>query len=79
MTTMLAATVVHCLGTAAGVVTGMLIAARSEADGKCAMWPAWTMGIWFFSLVASSTPFNWARPCGCKWWMRSDTFLWPMP
>ena len=22
--------------------------ARSESDGKCAMWPAWTMGIWFF-------------------------------
>jgi hypothetical protein len=37
MTTMLAATVVHWLGTAAGVVTGMLIAARSEADGKCAI------------------------------------------
>lgn len=48
MTTMLAATVVHWLGTAAGVATGMLVAARSEADGKCAMWPAWTMGIWFF-------------------------------
>ena len=48
MTTMLAATVVHWLGTAAGAATGMLVAARSEADGKCVMWPAWTMGIWFF-------------------------------
>jgi hypothetical protein len=48
MTTMLASTVVHWLGTAAGVATAMLVAARSEADGKCAMWPAWTTGIWFF-------------------------------
>ena len=48
MTTILAATVVHWLGTTAGVVTGMLIAARSQADGKCVIWPAWTMGIWFF-------------------------------
>ena len=36
------------LCTAAGLATGMLVAARSEADGKCSMWPAWTMGIWFF-------------------------------
>lgn len=49
MTTMLAATVVHWLGTAAGAATGMLIAALSESDGKCVMWPAWTMGIWFFA------------------------------
>lgn len=48
MTTMLAATVVHWLGTAAGAAAGVLIAARSETDGRRAMWPAWTMGIWFF-------------------------------
>jgi hypothetical protein len=45
MTTMLAATVVHWLGTAAGAATGILVAARSEADGKCVMWPP---GQWAF-------------------------------
>lgn len=48
VTTMLVATVVHWLGTATGVATGILVATRSEADAKCAMWPACTMGIWFF-------------------------------
>lgn len=47
MVTMLAATIVHWLGTAAGAAAGMLIAARSESDGRRPMWPAWTMGIWF--------------------------------
>ena len=75
---MLATTVVHWLGTAAGVATGMLIAARSEADGKCAMWPAWTMGIWFF-VGGILNSINWVRLCGCRWWMRSATFLRPMP
>jgi hypothetical protein len=48
MTTMLAATVVHWLGTAAGAAVGMLVAARSEESGMRPMWPVWTMGIWFF-------------------------------
>ena len=47
MATMLAATVVHWIGTAVGAAAGVLIAAPSEDDGRRAMWPAWTMGIWF--------------------------------
>ena len=48
MPTMIAATVVHWLGTAAGVAVGMLVAARSAATGQRAMWPAYVMGAWFF-------------------------------
>ena len=48
MPTMIAATVVHWLGTAAGVAVGMLVAARSAATGQRAMWPAYVMGGWFF-------------------------------
>ena len=48
MPTMIAATVVHWLGTAAGVAVGMLVAARSAATEQRAMWPAYVMGAWFF-------------------------------
>ena len=48
MPTMIAATVVHWLGTAAAVAVGMLVAARSAATGQRAMWPAYVMGGWFF-------------------------------
>ena len=48
MPTMIAATVVHWLGTSAGVAVGMLVAARSAATGQRAMWPAYVMGAWFF-------------------------------
>lgn len=48
LSTKLMATVVHWLGTAAGVAVGMLLAARSAEDGKRPMWPAWAMGGWFF-------------------------------
>ena len=48
LSTKLMATVVHWLGTAAGVAVGMLLAARSDEDGKRPMWPAWAMGGWFF-------------------------------
>ena len=48
MPTMIAATVVHWLGTATAVAVGMLIAARSAATGQRAMWPAYVMGGWFF-------------------------------
>ena len=48
MPTMIAATVVHWLGTAAAVAVGMLVAARSANTGQRAMWPAYVMGGWFF-------------------------------
>ena len=48
MATMLAATVVHWLGTAAGAAVGMLVAAPSQESGMRPMWPVWTMGIGFF-------------------------------
>jgi hypothetical protein len=62
MTTMLLATVVHWLGTAAGAATGMMVAARDEDTGRHPMWPAWTMGIWFFvggivNAIWLGTPF----------------------
>ena len=48
LSTKLIATVVHWLGTAAGVAVGMLLAAPSVEDGKRPIWPAWAMGGWFF-------------------------------
>ena len=48
MPTMIAATVVHWLGTAVAVAVGMLVAARSSTTGHRAMWPAYLMGGWFF-------------------------------
>ena len=48
MPTMLAATVVHWLGTAAGVAVGILVAAKRPETGRRAMWPAYVMGTWFF-------------------------------
>ncbi len=48
MTTMLAATLVHWIGTAAGVATGTMIAVRSRRTGRRSMWPAYVMGVWFF-------------------------------
>ena len=44
MTTMLAATVVHWLGTAAGAATGMLVAARSVVDALGYIPAAYTVG-----------------------------------
>ncbi|MDA0913345.1 MAG: hypothetical protein O2818_06405 [Bacteroidetes bacterium] len=62
MTTMLLATVVHWLGTATGAATGMMVAARDEDTGRRPMWPAWTIGIWFFvggvvNAIWLGTPF----------------------
>ena len=48
MPTMIAATVVHWLGTSAGVAVGMLVAARSAATEQRAVLPAYVMGAWFF-------------------------------
>lgn len=45
--TMLAATLVHWIGTMAGVAVGMLVA-TPKANGKRPMWPAYLMGGWFF-------------------------------
>ena len=48
MTTLIAATIVHWLGTMVGVAVGTLVAARSGSTGNRAMWPAYVMGGWFF-------------------------------
>ncbi len=48
MPTMLAATVLHWLGMAAGVAVGILVAAKRPETGRRAMWPAYVMGTWFF-------------------------------
>ena len=47
LTTMLAATLVHWIGTMAGVAVGTLVAAPS-LEGRRPMWPAYVMGGWFF-------------------------------
>ena len=63
MPTMLAATVVHWLGTAAGVAVGILVAPKrpETAVAPCGPPTSWGLG---FSSEASPTPFSWARPCG---------------
>ena len=47
LTTMLAATLVHWIGTMAGVAVGTLVAVPS-LEGRRPMWPAYVMGVWFF-------------------------------